>query len=813
MDIRVRHRSTGIVPGALLAAPALLGLAVAVPAAAQPKASRIDLEEIIVTAQRREQQSLDVPVAVGTFTSRDIVNTGALTLQQIDDFIPGFEADGETFTQQSYNVRGISSPNISTGGDPSVATFYDGVYLPRAATTVAFADMERVEVLMGPQGTLFGRNAAVGVISMVPRAPTDVFEGFVNLRAGNYDLLRVEGMANVPLGNDLAVRVNALSNRRDGIADNVGPSAAQAGDRDNTALRIAAAWQAADSTQVYLAWDGDRFDQSPTMAIGISPYGYGRDPFAGKYENDVRHAEETRDMYGITGKLRHEFDQRWSARATLAYREWETTNRQDEDGTADPTRYFDTNNREDSDIFYSEIQFNFADERFDAVFGANYSRENTFQSTDANALGESIARLVTNQLNGDLGLSLDHIWNPAEFASALNLFGIPVTGDDIASTGDFWYDTVAGALNEPMVFGPSFRGIEWTEAIQNEGEFTNRGIYGDLAWHASGRLDLIGGLRYSEDEKEFSWLYPPTSFTGLRAGVSNQIFVPDAPFVSAYTTPLVARDSWNEVTGRAVAQYALSDDFMAYLSYSTGYKSGGFDSLQIGTAVAPLEPEESEMIELGLKGDLFTGRLRVQFALFELEVDGRQTSVESRRPGDANAIPTVINVDNRNRGFEITLDWLVTDTLRLGALTTVREDETSSASFYDADAQLTDLNDSGDTATNYTLKLDWAPVIPLGELLVHVDYVFAENTIDEDDPNFFPELRGLPHYLDDSKLLNARVSWISEDAHYEVALWGQNLLDRELISGVRSITRSVFGTTHVGILDPLTWGVEARYSW
>jgi outer membrane receptor protein involved in Fe transport len=132
-----------------LAAGAVLLAAVAPVALAQPPASRVELEEIVVTAQKREQQSLDVPVAVGTFTQRDIVNTGALTLQQIDDFIPGFEADGETFTQQSYNVRGISSPNISTGGDPSVATFYDEVYLPRAATTVAFADMERVEVLMG----------------------------------------------------------------------------------------------------------------------------------------------------------------------------------------------------------------------------------------------------------------------------------------------------------------------------------------------------------------------------------------------------------------------------------------------------------------------------------------------------------------------------------------------------------------------------------------------------------------------------------------------------------------------------------------
>ena len=142
------------------------------------------LEEVIVTAQKRQQQAIDVPIAIGTFSSRDIINTGALTLQDIDAYIVGFDAGGETFTQQGYRIRGISSPNISTGGDPSVATFYDGVYLPRAATTVAFSDMERVEVLRGPQGTLFGRNAAAGVVSLVPNAPTtEKLEGSARLRA------------------------------------------------------------------------------------------------------------------------------------------------------------------------------------------------------------------------------------------------------------------------------------------------------------------------------------------------------------------------------------------------------------------------------------------------------------------------------------------------------------------------------------------------------------------------------------------------------------------------------------------------------
>ena len=110
----------------------------------------IGLEEVVVTAQRREQNALDIPVTVDVFSAQDIEKTGALTLADVQDFIPGFEVGGGV-TQSSIRIRGVSSPNISTGGDPSVATFYDEVYLPRGATSVALSDLARIEVLKGPQ--------------------------------------------------------------------------------------------------------------------------------------------------------------------------------------------------------------------------------------------------------------------------------------------------------------------------------------------------------------------------------------------------------------------------------------------------------------------------------------------------------------------------------------------------------------------------------------------------------------------------------------------------------------------------------------
>ena len=770
------------------------------------------LEEILVTAQKRQQQAIDVPIAIGTFSQRDIINTGALNLQDIDAYIVGFDAGGESFTQQGYRIRGISSPNISTGGDPSVATFYDDAYLPRAATTVAFADIDRVEVLRGPQGTLFGRNAAAGVVNMIPNAPSDTQEGFARLRAGNYNLMRLEGMINIPVSETFSLRANALANQRDGISENVEPAEFDAAEKGNWAGRIAMRWVPSEATTLQLAVDVDHFDQSPSMALGVSPFSLNTNPFSGRYANDVIDGEETRDMWGITGKWFQDLNEQWSMTAIANYRDFETSNRQDEDGTADPTRYFDTNNIEDSDITYTEVRFNYNTDRINAVMGATYSLENTYQRTEANALADSIARLVTQDFNAGFGFNMDHIWNPDDYAVALGAVGIPVTATEIQESGDFWYEFISGALGEPMLFGPSFEGEVWGEYIINEGEFENYGIYADVEYAISDRLSLTAGLRYSEDNKEFSWLIPATTFAALRPGVSNQIFTDaSGDYAAAATTPTIAKDSWSKTTGRLVATYRLSEQLIAYGSVSTGYKAGGFDSLAIKTSLEPLQPENSEQYEIGLKGDLFDGRLQVQLAVFDLTVDGRQRSVETRPPGQDNAIPTVINVDSGVQGVELNVSWLITEDLLFTALSTYREEENQSEEFYDAKGELTQFDSSSDTAGNYTLTLDWRPKLAAGNLLVRGEYIYAENTRDADDANYNPDFESISGYTDDRRLVNGRIAWSHPEDHWELALWGRNLTDEDRISGISQTTVAVFGTPIMRILDPRTYGVEAIY--
>ena len=244
------------------------------------------LDEIIVTSQKREQSALEVPVTVDVFTATEIEKTGALNLAEMQDFIPGFEV-GSNPTQASMTIRGVSSANISTGGDPSVATFYDDVYIPRAATQVTFSDMARIEVLKGPQGTLYGRNAAAGVVNMVPNQPGASDEAFVKARIGNYALVRLEAMGNLAVSENFFVRANVLSNQRDGYLTNV-IGGREPGEQDNIAARIAALWTLTDRTRLQLSYDYDRVDNSARGAIGLSQWAEcPDDPFCGRVRNDV----------------------------------------------------------------------------------------------------------------------------------------------------------------------------------------------------------------------------------------------------------------------------------------------------------------------------------------------------------------------------------------------------------------------------------------------------------------------------------------------------------------------------------------------
>ena len=822
-----------------------------------------DLEIVTVTAQKRVQNILKVPVTVGTVSADTLEESSSVLLSDVDKFIPGFDFSDSSMTQAGITMRGISSPNISVGGDPSSATFFDDIYMPRAAQNVLFSDMARIEVLKGPQGTLFGRNAAMGVVNMVPNSPNADFEGFLKATLGSDNLKRYEGMINTPLTDTLYMRANFLANAQDGIVKNIAKPSWNAnskiwdlGERSHNAARLSLLWDISSATNFQLSYDWDDLEQAPPMAIGTSVYAYnqGKTPFADKAENDVKDGVESRDMYGVTAKLNHEFNEQWSMKYVASYRDWQTVNREDEDGTSDITRYFDTSNNEDSNIFYTELQFNYVSDKINAVTGFSYSKEDVKQTTELNITADSAARLITGGLNeqfygqvaqqvagmlggnsdalasaafgdgvtfngavdafyGASGFPVDHLWNAGEWANAINaagaadmfmnvigMPGVPLTADIINMTGDASYDFMSAALGSAEIFGPSHSGQFWQETVNNTGNFTNWGIYGDIDYAVNEKWHVIGGLRYSKDKKDFSWYIPHTSFADIRPGVANLLF----PVVD-----MDASDTWSKVTGRLVTSYQLTDKQMVFGSYSTGYKSGGFDSLVPNTQ--SFSPEDTTNYEVGYKAVLFK-ELVVNLSAYYLELNNLQRTVDSKTPESSQAIPTIINEDRKITGTEIDLRWLVSDSLTLGVVSEIRSTENSTPEFYNGNGELISAQTKTyDASTNYTITADWTPNFNVGTTNLHLDYVYVENQNDQ-QIGLEDYKKAVSAYFRDTKSLNARLSWANDDDTIEIGLWGKNLFDERYVLGLGGLTANVLATPHASINRGREAGVDFKYS-
>ena len=174
------------------------------------------LEEVIVTAQKREQGLQDVPISVQAFTRQAIDNLGAQDISDLGLFTPNVDI-GRGVNQPTYRIRGIGTSDFGVGADPAVGVYVDGIYISRSGgSKTAFNDIERIEILNGPQGTLFGRNAAAGAIQYITKKPVENTEGWVKATIGDYDRTQLEGVYNMAISDTLFWRTGLQSMKRVG---------------------------------------------------------------------------------------------------------------------------------------------------------------------------------------------------------------------------------------------------------------------------------------------------------------------------------------------------------------------------------------------------------------------------------------------------------------------------------------------------------------------------------------------------------------------------------------------------------------------
>jgi iron complex outermembrane recepter protein len=778
------------------------GGAAAADAPAAPPASAADtveLSTITVTAQRRTEQSQDVPIALQVVTSQQIDNLAATDLATMNGYVPGLNVSGEQPTQPNFSLRGIAVTDFGIGTDSPIGIYEDGVYAGKTGgALLMFNDVQHIEVLKGPQGTLFGRNSAAGAISVATNQPTDEWAGDAKARFGNYGEEYYEAMLNAPLTQDLAARVTFVDNRSDGwLRDS---ATGERYDRNGDwGTRAQLRWRAPGDTTVRLIWEHEELSQPPRPAIGIAslPPSPGlppfpsdpstwQSPFTAPLLNDTVDGRETRKFDAFTLRVEHAFPF-GDFTSISAFRHFNTFNREDQDGTNRLYLYFDDVNIEENKSYSQEFTLAGKTGVADWVAGANYYYDDAQQTSQLNFYTDSIDTLLNNT-----GLVPGGIYGPiSAFGSAFGL--------------------------------PSLLGDPWQENMINHGYSRSAAGFGDVIWHVADHWNLTTGVRFTHDERDFSWYNPTRTATELDAGLATYAAalasigqsLPPFPYTQniefntpiSTEAPLRQSNSWNDTSPRVVLDYKPTADLMFYASAAKGYEAGGYNALQPG---AKYDPETVRNYEFGVKSELLDHRVLLNASMYYYVYSNLQNlNLVSNGNGSIPAYEVTIS-DQHAKGVDFEARWQATAALRLNFV----------AAYIDQTYK--------DYVAPDGTNLSGQPVgEPLWSLAGGIDYLWHDVVGGDLDFSLQDAYRGATRCNADSAAqgaclsiptfeigtaqnrTDARLGWTSHGSvPVTVALYGNNLFDKQYATGVQLISATTIGTPFSNITAPRFWGLE-----
>lgn len=615
---------------ALSGGAALAGLALTVPALAQDttegdKGTRA-LEEIIVTAQKRDESLQDVALAVTAVSGDALAAAGVVDLSTLDKLAPGLQF-GQSGNDARPAIRGARTENVSVQQDPVISFYVDGVY--RSLTSQALAamvDVARVEVLRGPQGTLYGRNAFGGAVNVISNAPSAEDGYGASLLYGNYERVRLEGFGNIALTDSLFLRVAGSLDSHDAIIENRFNPDAGLRDKDEKYARAALRWEPADSMDFTLR--ASRWEQG---GAGNSDFGakimgraLNRGSLAAVLESPIEPVNP-RVGGGFNAVPRDEY--------TIDY-DYQTT--------------LDTS--QDTVDLEANVDLGWAN--FKALIG--YADYSTFRDadTDLSLYGsgwsgqldavESTSEefQLTSTTDGPLEWTVGAYFLQEE-KTGLFLFDRLFTTDPVTNT-----PTGTAAPNSDF------------DSLA-EVEVDSMAFYGQATFSVTDSFRLTGGLRYTEDEKKFSRV--TTSSHTTPVSFPGPVFTDEATF--------------DETTWKAGVEFDLSTDNLLYASAATGFQSGGFNnSADAVTGGASFDPQTVTAYEIGSKNAFLGGSLIVNVAVFRNEFEdllanefvnvGTTVVTISTNAGEATAT-----------GLELEANWAATDQLLLSANASILDAE------------------------------------------------------------------------------------------------------------------------------------------
>ena len=671
---RARFAGTLSVSFAFLCCCLLIAVAPGAVAQESAEAESVPFDEITVTARKREERLQDVPISITTFSAADIRAKSLTFLKEVGQFTPNLTINDHAQqgnTASLIYIRGIGQEDPAIFWEPGVGMYVDGIYNGRlVGLDMDLMEVERIEVLRGPQGTLFGRNAIGGAINVISKKPDpeDGFSGSAEVITGSFDRLDGKVNMNVPIvPGKLAVRVGAVTRNRDGYGKRLdfltGETIDEVGNKDSSSGQMTMNWTPNEDVGVLFTLDTSRVRElGPVRKLietGQAPFIMLTNIIADPDYGDVFLTNDDFTSYA-NGSVANELDVLgggltidWDIgelyfKSITSYRDMDTRSAADDDGS-----------------FYKILHTEFI--------------------TDQEQLSQEF------QLGG-------------------------VSSNDRLNwlAGFFYYeeDAYTRATPDGFEFAAMILGVDFLSFVAIEQvETQSYAVFGQGTYSFNDQLSTTIGLRYTDDDKEV--------FRQRNALATGRTLIP----------PGRQDDTWDDVSGRVGLEYRWSDDVMTYFSIARGYKAGGINARSVSSAeFVPFDPETVLTYEVGLKSGSQDNRLRFNGTLFFNDYNDIQFLVQRNDPVTLENLTFVDNAAAAEiKGFELELVATPVSGFNLSAglgYTDAKYTEVEPGSSVSEDTNFINTPEwSGVFSAQYTL-----PLVNQSELSGRIDYTYQSKT-------------------------------------------------------------------------------------
>lgn len=740
------------------------------PTAAAP----VFLEEMLVTAQKREQPLVDVPIAISALSQQALDDLGVENLQQASNFIPGIRIQEQSVAYTGISIRGVTSDNSAPSQAPRVSVFQNGVDISRAqGSNIAVYDLERIEVLRGPQGTLFGRGAEVGALSVLQHSAEDETSAVLNVGVGSFDEKKVQGHINTPIvDGESALRLAYYRHKRDGYVDN--NSAEALGGIDTAAVRLALNWQASDALrwQSWFNYQKDRSDGTPFISFYYPEENFYRQANLSS-EHDLGSA---RNLWDVTVRGDYDWQEYLSITSISAYRTFENIENFDADGLSLPILAYE--NTSTHEQFSQELRLNFdSAEHWQGFAGINYQWEKGSQELTQTFHEGYLLMLPRVQA---FVMSPDEPFDYEVLRSAPPL-----------------YESFAPLTHlGPVPLNPAMIEKQFDRVENHIAD-----VFVDATYSINDHWQISAGLRLSYEDLMTSIETPSApSPAGLsllpQACADGFLMQAQCSEIGVLTARELSQSEqfWGG-SGRILSRYQFNAGWSSYLSYARGRRPNVL-AYDLHSNEDNLSSETVDSFEWGAKWHSLDNRYSVDAAAFYFRYSNFVTA-------ENNAMPIVQMEDNGeaiSQGLELDARAALSEywsAFANVAYNDARITEGAYDGFYFRLAPLW----TGAVGISHNHRLgDWA----VGLLTLTYSYQSKTYYDDNNDANFGENSQ------DGYGLANIRYQ-LSSAEHWQLQVWVNNLADEEFIIDAGN-TGELFGLSTYVPGAPRMIGASVGYS-